>query len=37
MNLTNERDTYRDSSTGLFLRNEQFGRNFMANLTYAIF
>ncbi|KQM95407.1 hypothetical protein ASE70_01445 [Sphingomonas sp. Leaf22] len=37
MNLTNERDTYRDSGTGLFLRNEQFGRNFMANLTYAIF
>ncbi|PZQ62910.1 MAG: TonB-dependent receptor [Sphingomonas taxi] len=37
MNLTNERDTYSDSTTGLFLRNETFGRNFMANLTYAIF
>lgn len=37
MNLTNARDTYSDSETGLFLRNEQFGRNFMLNLTYAIF
>jgi iron complex outermembrane receptor protein len=36
-NLTNQRDTYIDSASGLILRNETFGRNFLLNLTYAIF
>ena len=36
-NLTNQQDTYSDSSTGLVLRNEQFGRNFMLNATFSFF
>ena len=36
-NLTNQQDTYTDSSTGLVLRNEQFGRNFMLNATFSFF
>lgn len=36
-NLTNQRDIYTDSASGLITRNETFGRNFLLNLTYALF
>jgi iron complex outermembrane receptor protein len=36
-NLTNQQDTYTDTVSGLVLRNEQFGRNFMLNATYSFF
>ena len=36
-NLTNQQDTYTDSVSGLTLRNEKFGRNFMLNATYSFF
>ncbi|MBJ6123383.1 TonB-dependent receptor [Sphingomonas mollis] len=36
-NITNEKDTYTDTASGLTTRNETFGRNFLLNLTYAIF
>lgn len=36
-NLTNQRDIYTDAASGLTTRNETFGRNFLLNLTYALF
>jgi iron complex outermembrane recepter protein len=36
-NLTNERDVYTDSASGLNTRVETFGRNFMVNATYSFF
>lgn len=36
-NLTNQRDIYTDSASGLVTRNETFGRNFLLNLTYSFF
>ncbi|MBB5698560.1 TonB-dependent receptor [Sphingomonas yantingensis] len=36
-NLTNQRDVYTDAASGLTTRRETFGRNFLVNLTYAIF
>ena len=36
-NLTDQQDTYTDTASGLVLRNEKFGRNFMLNATYSFF
>lgn len=36
-NLTNQQDTYTDSVSGLILRNERFGRNFLLNATFSLF
>ncbi len=36
-NLTNQRDNYVDSVSGLVTRNETFGRNYLLNLTYSFF
>lgn len=36
-NLTNQKDVYTDSASGLTTRVENFGRNFMVNLTYSFF
>jgi iron complex outermembrane receptor protein len=36
-NLTNQKDTYTDATTGLVTRNETFGRNFLLSLTYSFF
>jgi iron complex outermembrane recepter protein len=36
-NLTNERDVYTDSNSGLNTRVETFGSNFMLNVTYSFF
>ena len=37
LNLTNQRDNYVDSTSGLVTRNEVFGRNFLVNATYSFF
>lgn len=36
-NLTNQKDKYTDSESGLVTRVETFGRNFMFNVTYSFF
>jgi iron complex outermembrane receptor protein len=36
-NLTDQRDVYTDNASGLTTRTETFGRNFLLNLTYALF
>lgn len=36
-NLTNQKDVYTDSASGLVTRVETFGRNFTINLTYSFF
>ncbi|WP_164852612.1 TonB-dependent receptor [Novosphingobium umbonatum] len=36
-NLTNQRDTYTDSVSGLTTRNETFGRNFLLNFIYSFY
>jgi iron complex outermembrane receptor protein len=36
-NLTNQKDNYTDTSTGLTVRNESFGSNFLLNFTYSFF
>jgi len=36
-NLTDQQDTYIDSVSGLVLRNEKFGRNFLLNVNYSFF
>ncbi len=36
-NLTNEKDTYVDTNSGLVTRVETFGRNFMLNATFSFF
>jgi iron complex outermembrane receptor protein len=36
-NLTNQKDTYIDSASGLVTRNESFGRNFLLNLNYSFY
>jgi iron complex outermembrane recepter protein len=36
-NLTNQKDIYTDTGSGLVSRAETFGRNFMLNLTYSFF
>ena len=36
-NLTNQKDVYTDSASGLVTRVETFGRNFLLNLTYSFF
>lgn len=36
-NLTDQKDIYTDSGSGLVSRAERFGRNFMLNLTYSFF
>lgn len=36
-NLTNQKDIYTDTGSGLVTRAETFGRNFMLNLTYSFF
>jgi iron complex outermembrane recepter protein len=36
-NLTDERDVYTDSNSGLITRHETFGRNFMLNATFSFF
>lgn len=36
-NLTNQKDVYTDSLSGLVTRVETFGRNFLLNLTYSFF
>lgn len=36
-NLTDQKDIYTDTGSGLVSRAERFGRNFMVNLTYSFF
>ncbi|MCW1383759.1 TonB-dependent receptor [Novosphingobium sp. KCTC 2891] len=36
-NLTNQKDVYTDSASGLVTRVETFGRNFLLNMTYSFF
>jgi iron complex outermembrane receptor protein len=36
-NLTNQKDTYTDSTTGLVLRSETFGRTVLLNATYSFY
>ncbi len=36
-NLTNQKDVYTDSASGLVTRVETFGRNFLLNVTYSFF
>ena len=36
-NLTNQKDVYTDTASGLVTRVETFGRNFMLNATYSFF
>ena len=36
-NLTNQKDIYTDSASGLVTRAETFGRTFMLNATYSFF
>jgi iron complex outermembrane receptor protein len=36
-NLTDQKDRTVDGVSGLVTRNERFGRNFLLNLTYALF
>ncbi|WDF74497.1 TonB-dependent receptor [Novosphingobium sp. KACC 22771] len=36
-NLTNQKDVYTDTASGLVTRVETFGRNFLLNLTYSFF
>jgi iron complex outermembrane receptor protein len=36
-NLTNQKDVYTDSASGLVTRVETFGRNVLLNRTYSFF